>query len=116
MKAVGIKWDTDGDRELRAMLPKEKRLPDSISDYEEASDWLSDVTGFCHFGFFLEIEKSDLERVLKDYDLYSIEITDEDVAAVQAAVDAGQDVSEAVGVVIERIANVLKDGYEEGKE
>lgn len=60
MKAVNIKWDTDGDRQLSKELPSEIEIPDSlIEDFdleeenEEISEYLSDVTGFCHFGFDL---------------------------------------------------------------
>lgn len=63
MKAVNIKWDTDGDRRLAKELPSEIEIPDfliedmegfdSDDENEEISDYLSDVTGFCHFGFDL---------------------------------------------------------------
>ena len=47
MKAVNINWDTDGEN---VALPEEIELPVGMTDYEEISDYLSDVTGFCHFG------------------------------------------------------------------
>ena len=59
MKAVNIKWDTDGDMELLEELPTEVEIPDYlITDDEDdllddVSDWLSDEFGFCHFGFEL---------------------------------------------------------------
>lgn len=59
MKAVNIKWDTDGDIELLAELPTEVEIPDYlITDDEDdllddVSDWLSDEVGFCHDGFEL---------------------------------------------------------------
>ena len=60
MKAVNIKWDTDGDRQLSKELPSEIEIPDSLiedfdleEEHEEISEYLSDVTGFCHFGFDL---------------------------------------------------------------
>ena len=59
MKAVNIKWDTDGDMELLEELPTEVMIPDYlITDDEDdlldkVSDWLSDEYGFCHFGFEL---------------------------------------------------------------
>ena len=59
MKAVNIKWDTDGDMELLEELPTEVEIPDYlITDDEDdllddISDWLSDEYGFCHFGFEL---------------------------------------------------------------
>lgn len=63
-KAVNIKWDTDGDTEILDGLPKEMELPDKLQKLcdidmedamEEISDWLSDETGFCHYGFELAL-------------------------------------------------------------
>ena len=57
MKAVNIKWDTDGDVKLLEELPTEVEIPDYlITDDEddlldEVSDWLSDEFGFCHDAF-----------------------------------------------------------------
>lgn len=56
MKVKNIKWDTDGDEQLLKTLPKELVIPDEMvkgemTDFNEISDWLSDETGFCHFGF-----------------------------------------------------------------
>ena len=59
MKAVNIKWDTDGDMELLEELPTEVEIPDYLIPDDEddllddVSDWLSDEFGFCHFGFEL---------------------------------------------------------------
>lgn len=51
MKAINIKWDTDGDMELLRQLPTEIEIPAVMIDEEEISDYLSDETGFCHNGF-----------------------------------------------------------------
>ena len=50
MKAINILWDTDGEE---VNLPNEIEIPDWIdeNDDDEISDYLSDVTRFCHFGF-----------------------------------------------------------------
>ena len=63
MKAVNIKWDTDGEDIEGLNLPTEVEIPDNlISGYDEKnidyyysdiSDWLSDEYGFCHWGFEL---------------------------------------------------------------
>lgn len=53
MKAINIKWDTDGDMKLLKQLPTEIKIPKDIIDEEEISDYLSDLMGFCHFGFEL---------------------------------------------------------------
>lgn len=52
MRAVNIKWDTDGDASILAELPTEMKIPDGIGE-EEVADYLSDATGFCHYGFDL---------------------------------------------------------------
>lgn len=52
MKAIEINWDVDDIRDLEA-LPDEIDIPDGMTDEDEISDYLSDVTGFCHFGFIL---------------------------------------------------------------
>lgn len=51
MKAINIKWDTDGDMELLNQLPKEMEIPGGMMKKEEISDYLTDETGFCHEGF-----------------------------------------------------------------
>lgn len=50
MRAYNIKWDTDGEE---VNLPNEIEIPEGMTDEEEISDYLSDVTGFCHEGFSL---------------------------------------------------------------
>ena len=52
MKAINIKWDTDGEE---VNLPNEIEIPDWVDkeDDDEISDYLSDTTGFCHFGYEL---------------------------------------------------------------
>lgn len=61
LKAINIKWDTDGDVELLKSLPTEMDIPEylentdiDVDGYEEdISDWLSNQVGFCHNGFEL---------------------------------------------------------------
>lgn len=48
LKAVNIQWDTDGED---VELPSEIVLPEGMEDEDEISDYISDETGFCHFGF-----------------------------------------------------------------
>lgn len=52
MKAVKIDWDVDHEED-RELLPTEIDIPDGMEDEEEISDYISDVTGFCHNGFCL---------------------------------------------------------------
>ena len=60
LKAVEIKWDvTDNDIdemddeacEIMESFPTEMIIPEGMTDPDEISDWLSDETGFCHYGF-----------------------------------------------------------------
>lgn len=56
MKAINIEWDTDHenlDNKAGEVLPTEIDIPAGISDEEEISDYLSDLTGYCHKGFQL---------------------------------------------------------------
>lgn len=53
MKATNIIWDTDGDQDILESLPTEIEIPDDMTDEEEISDYISDVTGYCHMGFAL---------------------------------------------------------------
>ena len=56
-----IKWDTDGDNNPLKELPTESVLQFDMSeeeiDEDFISDYISDLTGFCHFGFEYEIIK-----------------------------------------------------------
>ena len=52
MKAINIKWDVDYDADYE-MLPTEIEIPVGMTDEDEISDYLSEVTGFCHEGFEL---------------------------------------------------------------
>lgn len=52
MKAINIEWDFDTEEELED-LPTEIEIPDGMTDEEEISDYITDETGFCHFGFEL---------------------------------------------------------------
>lgn len=81
MKAVNILWDTDNDENLAKLLPSEIEIPDEFdaNDIDSISDYISDITGFCHKGFKLdyEIEKSndentDIEKLNKLYQLLNI--------------------------------------------
>ena len=62
MKAINIMWDvSDGTYDMKKedileileTLPTEIEIPDEMTDEEEISDYISDETGFCHYGFEL---------------------------------------------------------------
>ena len=78
LKAINIKWDTDGDKEVLNELPTEVTIPNELEELykkdreyalEEISDWLSDETGFCHTGFEIEkvITKESVENDLYNF-------------------------------------------------
>jgi hypothetical protein len=78
LKAINIKWDTDGDMEVLNELPTEMIIPDELEELykkdreyalEEISDLLSDETGFCHDGFevVMEITRQSVENELFDF-------------------------------------------------
>lgn len=82
LKAISIKWDTDGDMEVLNELPTELIIPDDLEELykrkedreyalEEIADWLSEDTGFCHDGF--KIEKVITKEFVEDdlYDFFS---------------------------------------------
>ena len=52
MKATNIQWDTDGDKDVFDSLPTEIEIPDNITE-DEISDYISDMTGFCHNGYII---------------------------------------------------------------
>lgn len=64
MKATNIQWDIDEideedleedtkSEDYAIALPTEIKIPDGMTDKDEISDYLSEQTGFCHFGFEL---------------------------------------------------------------
>lgn len=57
VKAINIDWDVD-DGDNNISLPKEIDIPPGMMDIDEISDYISDVTGFCHKGFNLIEEAS----------------------------------------------------------
>lgn len=67
MKAVNIVWDTDGEN---VKLPSEIELPFGMFDEDEISDYISDETGFCHYGFELIVGLCSFPDDDKDYCKY----------------------------------------------
>lgn len=72
LKAVGIEWDvTDGAEdmtqeeinEILETLPTEIEIPNGMTDEDEISDYISNETGFCHYGFHLiSVDVSELNK------------------------------------------------------
>lgn len=52
LAAIQIQWDVDYEEDLDG-LPQRVILPEGMTDDDEISDYLSDLTGFCHYGFSL---------------------------------------------------------------
>lgn len=52
MKATNIVWDVDNEED-REFLPTEIDIPNGMEDENDISDYLSDVTGYCHNRFEL---------------------------------------------------------------
>lgn len=51
MKAINIKWDVDTEDDV--VLPSEIEIPGNLTDVDDITEYLSDVTGYCHFGYEL---------------------------------------------------------------
>lgn len=54
MVATDIIWDYENTDDLGIILPTEIEIPDGMTEEEEISNHLSDMTGFCHKGFKIE--------------------------------------------------------------
>ena len=52
LKATNILWDIDYDDD--GELPTEIDIPEGMTDEDEISDYLSEVTGYCNQGYVLE--------------------------------------------------------------
>lgn len=92
MKVINIKWDAD--EKTKKSLPKEIPLHSDFSaeDIDKISDYISDVTGFCHFGFDID-ESNEITVLLVEPGKYPREIK------IENTLKAMQDI---VGGYIER--------------
>lgn len=50
MRVIDIDWDVDYPEDA-ADLPAEIDLPYYMGSEDEISDYITDLTGFCHYGF-----------------------------------------------------------------
>ncbi len=72
MKAYDIQWDVDSKEDLES-LPEEVEIPSCITSEDAISDYLSNLTGFCHKGFRLtyralkEMDNNE-KKTVKHYD------------------------------------------------
>lgn len=84
MKAINIDWDIDCDENIEEIeLPTEIIIPDNITDDEEISDYISNVSGYCHNGYilikdFLDIKVGDdviaYDEYNHDYEEHHIKV------------------------------------------
>lgn len=51
MKAINIDWDVDYETDI--VLPNEIEIPNGMTDEDDISDYITNETGFCHYGFEL---------------------------------------------------------------
>lgn len=53
MKAINILWDTEDTGMDAGQLPEEIEIPQDIADKgdDAVSDYITELTGFCHMGF-----------------------------------------------------------------
>lgn len=54
MKAINVLWDVDDDSELK-MLPDEIEIPEEYNSLEGISEYITNLTGFCHNGFEIAV-------------------------------------------------------------
>lgn len=67
MKAINIKWDTDGEK---IDLPTEIEIPEGMIDGDEISDYISDTTGFCHDGFDLTEKEFEVKGGYYEWNVF----------------------------------------------
>ena len=65
MKATNIIWDADDPEDLEG-LPTEIDIPEGMTDEDTISDYLSDLTGFCHKGFALDPELGERTYIVTE--------------------------------------------------
>ena len=106
MRAICIKWDTDGDVELLKTLPTEIEIPEGFTG--EIYDYLSNQTGFCCFSFKLdEIDRlQDIQEIEKLNDnLPDGNIVDADTLLA----DLMQEIDFEISGIAQEIFNIWKE-------
>lgn len=74
MKAMNIEWDVDYEEDLK-LLPIEIDIPDGMEDEEEISDYITDVTGFCHKGYVLVDNETFTAFVYEDNGIIAADLS-----------------------------------------
>lgn len=104
LKAINIKWDTDGDEEVLQDLPTGVEIPEGMYDEEEISDWLSDEYGFCHYGFELfdtvgDITEKNIEEKL--YNFFNDKRENDEVTVIERVSTFRDLVTRDRGIIID---------------
>lgn len=69
VKAVDIEWDTDGgDMEALCLstemeIPLDVAITDSEIDEDAIGDYISNKSGFCHYGFAIEVDSIETKTI-----------------------------------------------------
>lgn len=101
LKAYNIEWDVDCAEDLDS-LPKEVQIPAGMEDPDEISDYLSDLTGFCHKGFELRKEHRYQVKLCYGYE------QNEDGSIFHAFEAIGPDESPVDLAIDKRLLDVLE--------
>lgn len=111
--AKNIMWDVDEEGQEEE-LPAEIEIPDGMTEEDEISDYLSDVTGFCHQGYELYGYEYAVEIADKTGETdRQIEAFDDYDKAVQLANAVNHD-NDVLGN--DEFVRVIRIDYEEGEE
>lgn len=69
VKAVDIEWDTDGG-DMRALclstemeIPLDVAITDGEIDEDAIGDYISNESGFCHYGFVIEVDSIETKTI-----------------------------------------------------
>ena len=93
MKATDIIWDVDSGEDA-VSLPNEIKIPEGMTDEDDISDYLSDTTGFCHKGYVLEREFSDIKENVKPFKVHISEVLNRTVIIFAESKDEAYDAAE----------------------
>lgn len=101
LKAFNIEWDVDNPEDLDS-LPKEVQIPVGMVDPDAISDYLSDLTGFCHKGFELRTDHRYQVKLCYGYE------QNEDGSIFHAFEAIGPDESPADMSIDKKLCDVLE--------
>lgn len=114
MVAKNILWDTDGDMLALSDLPHRMRIPKSMTDPEEISDYLTEKTGYCHKGF--DLIQEELEEFEQEcYEAYQLEwMLSHEYSLAEALNTVGSNFQDSINKEKPDIADAYNILYGEG--